>query len=115
MRTCCQSDRSPPQPGAKTRSPTAKRRMPLKMTAWVLPAGILLVVPKCPLCLAAYVMLCTGVALSAPAATRMRWLLIVLGGCALILMAAHRLYCWYRSSHPFKQENQHAEPHCHAR
>ncbi len=104
MKTCCHSNQSLVPGGAKKRSPSAKYHLLREMTAWAVPAGILLLVPKCPLCLAACVMLCTGVALSAPAAAIMRWLLIMLGGGTLVLMAALRLYRRYRSSHPFKQE-----------
>ncbi|NNM84639.1 MAG: hypothetical protein HKL96_02620 [Phycisphaerales bacterium] len=115
MRTCCHRNPSLSQPGVNKRSPSAKYHLLRDMTAWAVPAGILLLVPKCPLCLAAYVMLCTGVALSAPAATRVRLLLIVLGGGTLMLMVVLRLYRWYQGSHPIKQECQDAEQNCHAR
>jgi hypothetical protein len=50
---------------------------------WALPITALALVPKCPACFAAYVLLLTGVGLSFSAATAARWTLIALCVAAL--------------------------------
>lgn len=50
---------------------------------WLAPAALWLAVPKCPVCLAAYVALFTGASLSLTAATALRWAL--LAGCVALL------------------------------
>jgi hypothetical protein len=50
---------------------------------WALPITTLSLVPKCPACVAAYVLLFSGVGLSLPAAAAMRWSLIAVSVAAL--------------------------------
>ena len=52
--------------------------------SWVLPSAVLVLMPKCPACLAAYVMLGTGLGLSFSTARYMRWGL--LGLCITTLL-----------------------------
>ena len=54
---------------------------------WVVPAALLALMPKCPLCLAGYVALATGVGLSFTVASWLRLGLIVLCVAALIWLA----------------------------
>lgn len=54
---------------------------------WALPAAILALIPKCPGCVAAYVLLFTGVGLSMSVAAAVRWMLIVLCTGALLFLA----------------------------
>lgn len=47
------------------------------VAAWMLPGGLLVLMPKCPMCIAAYVAAGTGLGLSIPAASNLRLLLIL--------------------------------------
>ncbi len=42
----------------------------------VAPVTALVLVPKCPACLAGYVLVCTGIGLSMQAASALRWVMI---------------------------------------
>ena len=77
-------------------------RRSLGLTAKVIPGAILAVLPKCPVCLAAYVALGTGIGLSLTAATYLRLLLIVVCVASLIFFAAKMIrprLRWMRISH----------------
>jgi hypothetical protein len=58
---------------------------------WILPSAVLVMVPKCPACLAAHVTLWTGLGLSLSTATYLRWaLLIVCISTLLFLISQQR-------------------------
>jgi hypothetical protein len=63
-------------------APTWTRRT-LSLVEWALPVTALALVPKCPACLAGYVLLVTGIGISASAAAAVRW--SVIGVCAAVL------------------------------
>jgi hypothetical protein len=57
-----------------------------KILAWVVPGAGLMLVPKCPACLAAYVTLWTGIGVSLATATYLRWALLLLCGATLLFL-----------------------------
>jgi len=61
-------------------------RLPyLNIAGWLIPGGVLALMPKCPACLAAYIALATGCALSATTAAGLRATLVTL--CAVSLVS----------------------------
>ena len=72
------------------KTPTWVRRV-REIFAWVVPSAILVLVPKCPACLAAYVTLWTGLGLSLSTATYVRWVVLVLCVASLLFLFVKRL------------------------
>jgi hypothetical protein len=67
------------------------RRRVVSIIQWMLPAAMLAIIPKCPACVAGYVLLFTGLGLSLPAAAAVRWTLIGVCACALLFLAVRGL------------------------
>jgi hypothetical protein len=94
MSGCCHAsgDRKAP-----TRARTVR-----EVFAWALPSAALVLVPKCPACLAAYVAVWTGLGLSLPTATYLRWALLVLCVASLLFLTVNRLdrlgavFCYFK-------------------
>ena len=80
MNSCCK------RRVAHRRSKGALRRG-ISASAWLLPGSLLVLMPKCPVCFAAYVALFTGVGISIPAASELR-LFLIIACCASILLLA---------------------------
>lgn len=57
------------------------------LVQWVLPVTTLVLMPKCPACVVAYVLLFTGVGLSFDVAAVVRWTLIAVSVAALAYLA----------------------------
>jgi hypothetical protein len=84
MSACCNA-------ASKQNTPTLVRRV-RRFSSWVLPSVILVMVPKCPVCLAAYVAIFTGVSLSLATATCLRWAILLVGVVSLLYLIVQRLH-----------------------
>ena len=76
-------------PAPATSSLTLRQRF-IKLVRWLIPGITLALIPKCPLCLAAYVAVGTGIGLSVSTAAYLRTGLIVLcvGSLAYLVLNA---------------------------
>ena len=85
---CCHGRASQPPPPS---------RRGWEFAAGAFSLGVWAFMPKCPLCLAAYVALWTGLGLSFAAATYLRWSLLVMSGLLLGYLA------WKRKGRPLAE------------
>jgi hypothetical protein len=63
-------------------------RRSVEALEWILPGAILAVLPKCPMCVAAYVALFSGIGVSVSSATYLRTGTIVVCVASLLFLAA---------------------------
>jgi hypothetical protein len=68
-------------------------RFSLRSAGWIVPTAILAVMPKCPVCIAAYVTLLTGVGISLTAAAYFRVFLLMFCVGLLVYVAARSIRC----------------------
>lgn len=71
--------------------PRGWRRSVRDGIAWLLPGAAMVLVPKCPACLAAHIALWTGLGVSISTATWLRWAMLMLCVGSLVFLAARRL------------------------
>ncbi len=95
-RYCCQIEI---RADANARRPASRLGRLGELAGWIIPGAILAVLPKCPVCVAAYVALATGIGVSLPTATWLRAGLAALCVAALVFVAGRRLRnCFARRS-----------------
>ena len=83
-RECCHAD------GARTVR-SGPRLRSAKAAGWVLPSAVMVLMPKCPACVAAYVAIATGVGISVSMAAHLRVMVLALCGLVLLRLAAKPL------------------------
>jgi hypothetical protein len=76
---------------ASNRKTPARVQRVREIFAWGLPSAMLVLMPKCPACLAGYVMLWTGLGLSLSTATYLRWVLLFVCVASLLFLMMERL------------------------
>jgi hypothetical protein len=79
------------------------------MAGWIIPSATLVLLPKCPACVALYVALFSGVGISIASASRLRTSLEILCATALLYLAVKRLFRLISRSQAFSRtQNQFA-------
>ena len=63
-----------------------------EVAGWIVPSVMLALIPKCPMCVAAYIALATGIGISMPTASLLRTSLIIASVAALVYVAARRVW-----------------------
>ena len=86
-RSCCQM--ATRGPGRAPR-PASRLRRRGEIVGWIIPSATLVLLPKCPVCVAAYVALFSGVGISVASAANLRISLLILCVVALLCLALKR-------------------------
>lgn len=81
----------PDDKSGKSPSQTSLIARILDVIRWIIPAAVLALMPKCPICLAGYIALGTGIGLSVSTASHLRTVLIILCVASLTYLAAKSL------------------------
>jgi hypothetical protein len=79
---CCRQDEQ---------KPMSLLRRSGEVAAWAIPAAVLALMPKCPICLAAYLAVWTGVGLTLSTASYLRTVLVAACVVFLLLFIARHL------------------------
>ena len=90
---CCARRRAP----ATGAAPTTLARRGMAAAGWLVPSALLALLPKCPVCFAAYFALATSVGISAVTAWYLRTGLAALCTAVLAVLAVRLLLRWARA------------------
>ena len=98
MKTCnCGQNET--RAGDSARRPASRWHCGGEVAGYIVPGAFLVLMPKCPACVAAYVALATGIGVSVPTATYLRATLVVLCVASLVVFAG-RLLLRFRAKEP---------------
>jgi hypothetical protein len=91
--SCCQQNSSSPANPSPAASPTDASlfHRSKAVAKWLGPTTLLVLMPKCPACLAAYIALGTGIGISMRFAAGMRWMLLGISIAILAYLVIPRL------------------------
>ena len=87
-RHCCQTAT---RDSGNPAGPASRWRRGGEIAGWIIPSATLVVLPKCPVCVAVYVALFSGVGISVASASHLRTSLLILCVAALLFLALKRL------------------------
>ena len=95
-RNCCRTGTRSCESGAQR--PASGWRRIGETAGWIVPSATLALLPKCPVCVAAYVAALTGLGISLPTATYLRGMLVVLCLASLVFLGSRRMlrFIWLR-------------------
>ena len=88
-RDCCHVDAPA---GDKAPRHAQHWRRGVEIAGWIIPGATLVLLPKCPVCVAVYVALFTGVGISVATASNLRTSLLILCVAALLCLAVKRRF-----------------------
>ena len=74
------------------------RRCCREAGGWVLPGVGLVLIPKCPMCVAGYIAMFTGVGVSMPVAAGLRWAMLGLCLAALAYVVGRTVVRTYKAA-----------------
>ena len=94
---CCQQD---PRAEDAARPQNTRLRRVREAAGWILPSAVFALLPKCPMCLAAYVALGTGLTLSSSSAHMLLRTLTALCIGALALCVVRRVVSFRQNNQP---------------
>jgi hypothetical protein len=104
MRTCgCQKE----EPGKASKVQRLAQHG-AEAARWVAPSAALVVVPKCPACLAAYVAMVSGIGISATVAAHLRmiWILLCVMALAALMVRSLKRFAEGGRPRPVKYEGR---------
>ena len=101
---CCQGKS---RANNDVRQESTRLRRPSGAVRWMVPGALLALMPKCPVCIAAYVSVCTGLTMPYPSAQILRRTLIALCIGTLALLAARCVVNCFRNKQQFNLQLTH--------